>query len=119
LCGSGGSTRKFLKGISPQFKSGGGGGMHTSGYDGSQFAAGAGAVSVGTTTSTVLVGTIGGAVGAGARVAEGCAVAAGAAVSVGGCKVGLADRGVAGGFGVNVITRSTTVAVATTVGAFN
>ena len=109
--------------------------MHTSGYDGSQFAAGAGAVSVGTTTSTVLVGTIGGAavsprsdgVGAGPRVAEGCAVAAGTAVSVGGCEVGLADSCVADGFGVSavsprpdgVITRSTFVAVATAVGAFN
>lgn len=35
-CGSGGRTRKFLYGMSLQSKSGGGGGMQTVGYDGSQ-----------------------------------------------------------------------------------
>jgi hypothetical protein len=36
-CGSGGKTVKSLSAISPQSKSGGGRGIHTSGYEGSQF----------------------------------------------------------------------------------
>ena len=35
-CGSGAKTVKSLSGISPQSRSGGGGDIHTSGYDGSQ-----------------------------------------------------------------------------------
>lgn len=35
-CGSGGCTAKRLNGMSPQSRSGGGGGMHTSGYAGEQ-----------------------------------------------------------------------------------
>src|SRR4051812_8412927 len=38
-CGSGGKTVNRLAPISPQSRSGGGEGMHTSGYDGSQLAA--------------------------------------------------------------------------------
>src|SRR5688500_14881368 len=39
-CGSGGRTVKRRYGMSPQSRSGGGGGMQTVGYDGSQFAGG-------------------------------------------------------------------------------
>ena len=40
LCGSGCLTRKFRYGMSLQSRSGGGGGIHTVGYDGSQLAEG-------------------------------------------------------------------------------
>src|SRR5437899_12579561 len=41
-------TRKFRYGMSAQLRSGGGGGMHTSGYDGAQFDGGGGGGAGGT-----------------------------------------------------------------------
>ena len=50
-------TLKFLYGISPQLRSGGGGGMHTVGYEGSQFG---GFVVVVVVVVDVLVVVVGG-----------------------------------------------------------
>src|SRR5215203_5007347 len=59
-CGSAPITRMSAYGISLQSRSGGGGGMQTSGYDGSQLPCGGG-----------CVGTGGGTVGCGTAVAVG------------------------------------------------
>jgi hypothetical protein len=71
-----------LPGISPQFKSGGGGGMQKSGYEGSQFGIGVDDITGCGDLTGVDVGT-GDAVGSGVAVVVGVSVGRGVIVEVG------------------------------------